>query len=156
MNLLLENCRFVQGIPPVADFMAGTVYTDIINAKDAQSVVFVVQRGVADDAEICTFTVEACDTTGPANTSAVPFTYRQISAADVEGAVTNEDTAGYSSTAASNSMDVIEVQTSDLPAGYPYVRLKSVESHDHGVLGGVLVILNGLRYAGGVTSTPTA
>jgi hypothetical protein len=149
MNRLGEEIRFVQGMPPVADFGNGTVYSDVINCKGAAQISFIVIRGVAAGAETQTITVQACDDTTPNNTSAIPFVHRQINGSDVEAAQAAATTAGYLSTAATNAIDIIDVDVNALgKSGYGYCRLKLAEVADYAVLGGILVALSILKDAG--------
>jgi len=46
-GLLIESLKFAKGLDPVADGLAGTVSSDIIDMGDFQRVLFVVYGGVA-------------------------------------------------------------------------------------------------------------
>ena len=132
--------RAAQGLAPIADALAGTVYSDIVKC-DGGKVIFILQRGVGTTGK-STITVEACQDTSPAATTAVPFRYKEITAADVEGALTEADAAGYTMTAGSGRIDIVEVDAARLKAaGYAYCRLKAVEATDAEVLAGILILV---------------
>jgi hypothetical protein len=136
--------RAVQGLAPVADALAGTKYSDIVKC-DGGKVIFILQRGVGTTGK-SVVTVEACDDNSPSNAAAVPFRYKEISAADAEGALTEAAAAGYTMTAGSARIDIIEVDAERLAAqGYAYCRLKAVEATDDPVLAGILVLVEKLN-----------
>ncbi len=136
--------RLVQGLPPVANALAGTKYSDIVNCRDAGDyLAFVIQRGVGTTGK-SVITVEACDDNSPSNTTAIAFRYKEIDGSDVEGALQQADAAGYTMTAGSNRIDIVEVDAAHLAAeGYGYCRLKAAESVADPVLAGILIILGG-------------
>jgi hypothetical protein len=139
---ITETCHFAMGLAPVADaFATATVYSDIVSMKNYNRTVFLVVTGVGTTG-VSKFTVEACSTNAAAATSAVPFTYRTYANTDVPGAVTEATASdGFSNTAGSNRIHVIEVEAEKLAAsGYSYVRLKAAETTDAEVLGGILIM----------------
>ncbi len=139
-SLLMERLHLAKGLDPIADAFAGTVYSDVINCENLERVLFVIHVGVGATGT-STITVEACDDTVPSNTTAVTFRYREITTGDTEGAITAAAVAGFTTTAGSSKLVLVEVDTSVLgPTGKGYVRLKAVESVDDPVLGGILVI----------------
>ena len=142
-GLLMEQLHFVKGLDPVADGLAGTVSSDVVNMEGYNRVLFVVHGGVATGGTgASTFTVEACDDVTPSNTSAVDFQSREIATGDTEAAITARAAAGYVGTAGSSKISLIEVQASALAAsGYGYVRLKAVESVNDPVVTSILVIM---------------
>ena len=58
------------------------------------------------------------------------------------GARQSVTTAGFVTTANKDALYLIEVKASDLPDGYPFVRLKTVENVNDPVVGEILVILS--------------
>jgi hypothetical protein len=145
------TAKYVQGLPPVADAFEGTVSSDIINLRDWGHVEFIVVRGVGVTGS-STLTVEACDDVSASNVSALPFRYRESGAnTDVFGALTEATSSGFVNTVTttgSNRITVIEVDAEALGAsGYGYVRLKTVQSVDSPVLGGILVRLSEPRFS---------
>jgi hypothetical protein len=68
--------------------------------------------------------------------------------------LTNAAAAGYTNTAGSNDIEVIEVSAEDLSStGYSYVRLHAVESANDPVLAGILIVLSDPRFPQSVTDS---
>lgn len=164
MNLLMEELRFAKGIDPVADAFAGTVYSDVYSMRGYGNILFVIYAGVGATGT-STLTVEACDNVTPSNQTAIVFWYREMTATDVEGAITKATTAGYITTAGSSKIILVEAKAADVAAasvnsltGNQFVRLKAVESVDNPVLGGIHVVLGGdpSRYVEDVKTTVLA
>lgn len=151
MSRLIETLHFVKGLDPVADAFddsGGAVVSDVVSMKEFNKAIFVIHYGVGTTGTQ-TFTVLACDDTTPSNSSAVPFHYRQILTTDVPGDLTAATTAGFTTTAGSSKIVVIEVDAAALAAdgnGYEYVQLSAIEPADAAVLAGITVILAEPRY----------
>ena len=142
---LMERLHFVKGLDPVANAFAGTVRSDVVSLANFRRCLFVIYDGVGTTGT-STWTVNACDNTTPSNRSAISYTYREILTGDTEGARTAAGTSGYTNTAGSSKIILIEVSADQLAAsGYGYVELTSVESVANAVLGGILVILGDPR-----------
>jgi len=132
--------RAAQGLAPVADALAGTVYSDIVRC-DGGKVIFLLQRGVGVTGK-STITVEACKDVTPTASAAIPFRYKEIADDDSEGALTEAAATGYTMTAGSSRIDIVEVDAAYLAEqGYPYCRLKAVEQTDSPVLAGILALV---------------
>lgn len=145
----LENMHFAQGLAPVADALAGTVGSDVVNCENFNKVIFVLQKGVGTTGT-STITVEACDDVTPTNTSAIPFRYRNVVTDDTTAALTAATTAGFATTAGSNHLVLVEADVAELAAsGYSYIRIKAVEVVDSPVLAGILIIMGEPRYSVG-------
>lgn len=145
--IFTEKNHLIKGLDPVADAFAGTVTSDIVNLEGAEHVTFVIYKAVGDTGT-STITVEACDDTSPTNVSAVTFHYRAYTTGDTAGTLTAATTTGFVTTAGSSQMYAVECDAAALAAsGYAYIRLKAVESVNSPVLGGILIITSGLRYA---------
>lgn len=143
----LENMHFVQGLAPVADALSGTVGSDVVNCENFNKVIFVIQKGVGTTGT-STVTVEACDDVTPTTTSAIPFRYRNVVSGDTTTALTEATTAGFTTSAGSAHLVLVEVDVADLAAsGYGYVRLKAVEVADSPVLAGILIIMGEPRHS---------
>jgi len=139
-SLLLERLHYVKGVDPVADAFAATVSSDVVDMGALSRVVFIRHDGVGATGT-SVVTVEACSDTTPSLTTAVPFYYRQILSGDTEGTLTRAAATGFTTTAGSSKLVVIEVREEDLAdIGYRYVRAKFTESVDSPVLGGVLIL----------------
>ena len=130
---------------PVADALAGTVTSDVIEAQ-GEGVLFEITKGVGATGT-ATITVLSCDDTTPTNTAAVAFQYRISTTPDTWGAWTQATTAGFALTAGSNQMYQIYVDGQKLAANnYGYVQLKSVEVVDSPVLAGINAYVENTRY----------
>lgn len=138
-----SDLHFVKGLDPVADFMSGTVYTDIIEVG-GEGICFLVYKGVGATGT-SVLTVEASSTTAAGATSAVPFWYKAVSTTD--SGWTAATTAGFTTTASSSDMYLIAAPADVFAStGYKYARLKAVEAVDNPVLGGIVAFVYGLRY----------
>jgi len=147
MNML-ENRHWIPGIYPAADFMAGTVRTDVMKCQSAQGAEFIIFRGDATaGTETGTVTVQACDDVTPTTTAAVPFWYRTSTTPDTWSAWTHVANTGFTMTAGDNQLYEVYVEGSELAAnGYAYVRLQIVEVVNDPVVGAVLMSIVGPRY----------
>jgi hypothetical protein len=143
---LTSQTKLVKGLDPVADAFASTVYSDIVNMAGFHKARFIVYIGVGTTGTQ-TLTVEASDDVSASNVTAIPFYYREILTGDTEGTLTAATTSGFTTTAGSSKIVVVEVDSQELgDTGYGYVRLKSVESVDGACLGGILIELYQPRY----------
>ena len=146
--LMSDCCHFVKGLDPVADAFAGTVYSDVIDIKLHRQVTFVIYKGVGTTGT-STITVQAVPSLSPiAAGTAVIFKYRAITTGDTHGDLTSAETTGFTTTAGSSQLYLIEVDCQKLASlGLRYLWLKAVEVVDAAVLGGILVILSEPRYS---------
>jgi len=146
MSRLIESLHLASGLAPVADALAGTVASDVVNMEEFGKAIFIIHKGVGATGT-STITVEACDDVTPTTTSAVEFHYKAVTATDVNGAVTAAASTGFALTAGSAQIYAIEVDAAALNAsGYGYVRLKAVEVVDSPVLAGILIVMAEPRY----------
>ena len=142
----LEMLHFVKGLDPVADAFDGTVYSDVVDVQ-GEGAFFLLYKGVGATGT-STLTVEACDDTSASNSSAVAFNYRTCTTGDTWGDSTAATTAGFTTSAGSSELYLVEVNADNLASsGYGYARLKAVEVANDPVLGGILAGIYGLRYA---------
>ena len=152
---LAQKVHFAVGLNAVADAFSGTVYSDVVNAKNYSKVIFLVHHGVGATGT-STFTVLAGDDAAdpPTNSTAIPFKYKAMTTSDTEGAYTQATASGFASTAGSNQIYWIEVDCEELgDTGYKYVCLKCVEGVDSPRLGGIITLLVGGRYQQDVPAT---
>ncbi len=79
----------------------------------------------------------------------MPFTYRRIPTNNITpGAVTAATSAGFATTAGSGDTYIIEINAKALAAsGYKYAHLKMVEVVASAVVGSVMAVITGPRYA---------
>ena len=152
MTKMLDSLKFAKGIDPVADAFTGTVNSDVYSMRAHQRILFVIYVGVGATGT-STLTVEACDDFVPTNTTAIAFWSREITSGDTDGAITRRAAAGFTTTAGSSKIVLVEVDAKDLTAGKPNVRLVAVESVDSPVLGGILAIGGGGRYNKQINAT---
>jgi hypothetical protein len=146
---VLENLHYVPGIYPVADFMAGTVQTDIVNCESAAGVSFLIFRGICTGGtETGTVTVQACDTVIPGTATAIDFQYRISTVPDTWGAWTQATAAvGFVMTAGNNQLYQVFARGADAAAlGFGYMRLQIVEVLNDPVVGAVLMAVVKPRY----------
>ena len=143
MTLMLETMKFAKGVDPVADAFSGaTVNSDVYALRDWGRLLFVIYTGVGATGT-SVVTVESCDDVTPTNTTTIPFWSREILTTDVDSAITRRAAAGFTPTAGSSKIILIEVDAKDLVDGDAFVRLDMAEGVDSPVLGGVHVIAGG-------------
>jgi microcompartment protein CcmK/EutM len=134
------------GLAPVADALAGTVNSDVVNTKLYDHVTFILIRGVGVTGTTV-LTVEAATDNAGTGAEAIVFKSREGSGDGVAlGALTTRAVAGYTTSAGSNKLDVIEVEAADTPDGKPFVRLHAVEGVDSPVAASILTILGDASY----------
>lgn len=139
-SYLLEQSHFEMGLAPVADFLgADGVGTDVVNMSQHNRVQFIFIWGVGATG-IHTFTVEACNNLTPSLTTAIAFKYRTLTGGAAPSAVTDATSAGFSNSAGSNQILVLEVTAAAVNAtGYQYVRAFADETTDNPLLGGAII-----------------
>ena len=146
---MLEELRITSGLDPVADFGAAGVSSDVIDMSGHNKVLFVIHKGVGATGT-GVLTIEACDDVTPTNTTAVPFRYRETDASDVLGTLTEAAAAGYTPTAGTGIIIVVEADAVEIRkagATFEFVRLTLTETTDSPVLAGITVILAEPRYS---------
>lgn len=145
---LLQQTKPVHGVAPVADAFSGTVASAAIKlGKNAKRALGVVYKGVGTTG-VSTITVEACSASDGTGATAIPFRYQANTTSDTFGNLTEATTSGFSTTAGSNHIYAIEVDPRDVPDGYPWVRIKAVETVDSPVLGGIMWLPYDFRFNG--------
>ena len=156
---MAQRVHLVKGFDPVADFNDTTQYTQGVNAKNYNKVRFIYYKGVGTTGTSTLTVLAGSDciaqgATGPTASTAIPFRYKAITSGDTEGAYTDATTSGFTTTAGSSQLYVIEVDCDQLgDTGYNYVYLKMVEVVNSPVLGGVLVECYGGRFQQDVPAT---
>ena len=154
MKKLAEEAHFFNALVPLANAFAGTVYTDVINCENYASVCFVLQKGVGTTGTSTITAVPVSTNGASASGTAVGYDYSEITSTDVNPALTNVANTGFTTTAGSNTLVVVEVDLDKIAAsGYQYMRLAFVEVAAAAVLGGVLGIMYNPRYAGAGSPT---
>ena len=102
-------------------------------------------------------TIEECDDFTPANDTAIGFTYykEETDAGDTLTAKQTATTAGIDVSANDNTTYVIEIDASELLAGYPNLILKWSDPGG-ATYGSAVAILSGSRFAGSENATAIA
>jgi hypothetical protein len=158
MSKLTDLLHVVQALAPDADVFAGSKATDWINLKNYDSVLFVINQGVGATGTFTVVANMAEDAAGTGST-AIPFSYRNVAdttSSDVPGARTSATASGFTTTAGSNQIQLVEVQASDLDDDSPFVQLATTEVVDSPIDGGIVAILGNPRYAGDTHQTAIA
>lgn len=155
MSSFGEHHKLVNALSPVADAYAADPGGDVVSMENWNRFVAIIHEGVGTTGTV-TVTVEACDDFTPSNVTAIAFRYKAVTSGDTEGAYTTAAAAGFGTTAGSAHMYMIEIVSSELPAGKPNVRLKLDELVDDPVLAGVTYILSEPRYASDSHATTIA
>lgn len=150
---LSQQLKAVQGIAPVADAFSGTVTSAAIKlGKHAKRAAALVYKGVGATG-VSTLTVEACTASDGTGATAIPFRYSVNTSSDTFGNVTEAATTGFSTTAGSNHIYILDVDPRDVPDGYPWIRVKAVETVDSPVLGGIMWLPYDFRFSGDALGT---
>lgn len=155
MTLMLERLKFAKGVDPVADAFSGAnVRSDVYSLRDHGRILFVFYIGVGATGTQ-TITVNSCDDAVPTTRTKIAFWYREILSGDTDGVITRATSTGFTTTAGSSKIVLVEVDAKDLAAGDGFVEFESDESVDSPCLGGVLAILGGgpARYSKNVNAT---
>lgn len=143
----------VNALPPVD--INGGANSDVWSMAEHSHVSIVVLLGVTGAAT--TITVEECDDFTPSNSAAINFEYYQeeTDSGDTLSARQSATTSGFAASANDNIMYVIEVDASELSAGYPNLRVVFSDPSAQ-TFASVAAILSGARYAKAQSSTVIA
>lgn len=152
-GLISENIKPVIGKAPVADIFNGDPVSDYVNGGLYGKIQFLLTKGVGTTGT-ATLTVLCSATNAGSSTTAIAFKYRVSTDGDSFGDVTAATTSGFTTTAGSNQMYLIEVDAADLTEDKPFVALKMTETVDDPCVGAVSILLANPRYAG--NSMPSA
>ncbi len=149
----MVNCFSSGFIANNEDIFTGSPASDVINMRDWRDIIFWIQEGTGGTGQTVV-TVQSCDDTTPSNTQVIVFRYRIIAAVgDTWTAWTDATTAGFTTTAATDTMFEIWARAEDLDGTDQYIRLKTDESESTAVDGGMGAILFNPRYAEDIMRT---
>lgn len=129
----------------------------VFSMKNHSHATIIVTCG-STNADAGNITVEACDDFTPTNDEAIGFSYykEETAAGDT---LTAKQTAvaatGIDVSENDNTTYVIEIDASELPAGYPNLYLKWSDPGG-ATFGSAVAILSGSRYAGSENATAIA
>lgn len=148
-KLRLGLLHTVIGLAAVADAFSGTVYSDVVKMSEYGGARFILHKGVGV-LGTSTITVEACDNANGDNPVALSFSYQAYTGADdLPGAVASATAAGFATTAGSNQLYVVDVDTQKM-GSKAWLRMKAVEVVNDPVLGGILIELYDPRFASSI------
>lgn len=140
---------------PVADALAGTIYTDVVSLALYEEANFQLSIGVGTTGT-STITVESCDDFTPTNAEAVEFEYKRTSAGETNTKWTAVTSTGFATTAGSHQVYTIRAKAENQFLNYPNVRMKAVEVDNDPVLAGVVISMEKPSYDAEVLNAVTA
>lgn len=153
---MMQNIHVCKGLDAVANAFAGTVGSNVFNMQGYETCLFIYHKAVGASGT-ATITVEACDNISPTNHTAIPFYYKTITSGDTDSVLTKATSAGFTTTAGSSQLYLIEVRNTDLcnvaSGARSYVRLLSTEVVSSAVLGGIIGLLCNPRIPQDVQAT---
>ena len=148
-----EDLHIVLALAPID--INGGKSSDVWSMANHSHVSILVLLGATGGAT--TITVEECDNFGPNASTTIGFSYYAETTAggDTLGARTTVGTGGFGASQNGGVFYVIEIDASQLTDGRPNLRV--VASNPSGVvLGAIVVILSGSRYAQPESATAIA
>lgn len=144
----LEDLKVVSALAPVTDAFSGNVYSDAIDMKYYNRIMFIVVKGVGLTGT-STITVEKCSAANGADAEAIPFSYRRVPTGDTAGTRGQAQAAGFTTSAGSDEMYLVSVSGTEegiAKGDKPWVRLKLGETVDSPVAGTIICLGEGGRY----------
>lgn len=139
--VLSEQGKPVAGIAPV-DIGGAAKTSDYFSMENYSHASIIVYCGAITNA--ATITVEESDDNTGNDTTAIGFSYYQITAG-VTGDRTTVANTGFSTGTTDGSMFVIEIDAAELSDGYPYLVVKTTDAAANLIT--VVPVLSGARYA---------
>lgn len=136
-----EQGKPVAGIAPV-DIGGAAKTSDYFSLENYSHASIIVYCGAITNA--ATITVEESDDNAGSDTTAIGFSYYQVTAG-VTGSRTTVENTGFSTGTTDGAMFVIEIDAADLTDGYPYLVVKTDNAAANLIT--VVPILSGARYA---------
>lgn len=151
---IAEEMHVVNILPP-QDVDSGKT-SDIFSMKNYAHATIIVQCG-ATNADAGNITIEECDDLDGTNDTAIGFSYykEETAGGDTLSAKQTATAAGIDVSANDNTIYVIEIDASQLSAGYPCLCLKWSDPGG-ATFGSAVAILSGARYAGSESATAIA
>lgn len=151
---IAEFCHVVNILPPQS--ISGAVNSDVFSMKNHAHVTIIVQAG-STNSDAGNITIEECDDFTPSNGTAIAFKYaaEETAAGDTLAALTAATTSGIDVSGNDNIMYVIEIDASQLTAGYENLRLRW-SAPGGATLVNAIAILSGARYAQSASPTEIA
>lgn len=151
---MAEQCHVINILPP--QDVSGAVSSDVFSMENYAHCTIIVQAG-STNADAGNITIEECDDFTPTTDTAIVFDYyaETTAAGDTLGAKTTATVAGIDVSANDNITYVIEIDASQLTAGYPCLELKW-SACGGATYGSAVAILSGSRYAQDQSATAIA
>jgi hypothetical protein len=151
---LAEQCHIVNILSP-QDVDNGKTSDIFSMANYAHATILVTCGSTHSDAG--NITIEECDDLDGTNDTAIGFSYykEETAGGDTLSAKQTATAAGIDVSASDNTIYVIEIDASQLSAGYPCLCLKWSDPGG-ATLGSAVAILSGARYAGSESATAIA
>ena len=151
--LFSQKNQIVQALAPDADLYAANPATDVISTANYNHVTFIIQEGAGGTGTV-KIQVEECTSAAGAGNTAIAFKYRVASSGDTFAALTDSDSAGYTTTAGANKQVLVEIDAAELSDGSPFVRLQLTEVANDPCDAAVVAIVSEPRYS--AATMPTA
>lgn len=158
---LLFDHHIVAGIYPVADAFHTAVTTDYICLRDYRRISFLIITGVGTTGTQV-ITINAATSAAGAGATTMAYRYKVCASSttvDTWGASTNVAATGFTTTAGSNYMYLVEVLVEEAQAalaGANFVSMTLTEGVSAAVVGSVIAILSEPRYPQPVPLTAIA
>lgn len=149
-EFLSEVVKIVEGFKPDADALAGTVQSEAVNMGLYERATFILHRG-AGTTGTQTITMQASTDAAQSGAEAIAFRRRTLDTypiSDALGSASAVTSAGFTTTAGGDNIEVIEVKAEDMPDGKKWLNLKSVEVVDAADDASLIILLSNSRYQG--------
>jgi hypothetical protein len=140
---------------PVADALAGTIYTDVVSLSLYEEAHFQLSIGVGTTGTTL-ITIESCDDFTPTNQEAVEYEYKRTSAGETNTKWTAVTSAGFTTTAGSHQVYTVRAKAENQFLNYPNVRMKCVEVANDPVLAGCVISMEKPSYDAEVLNDVTS
>jgi len=152
-----QNVHVVNALPAASaaaydDLFNGTPATDIINLGKYENATFIIQKA-AGATGTATITVESCDTVVPGTATAIPFVYWVCTTGDTWGDMQTATASGFTTTAGTDQVYAVEVNSASLSGTNKYVRVKATEVVNSPVSGSITCLLSKGRVVQEVSPT---
>jgi len=151
---IAEQCHVINILSP-QDVDTGKS-SKVFSLENYAHATVIVTFG-STNADAGNLTVEECDDFTPTNDTAIGFAYykEETDSGDTLSAKQTATTSGIDVSANDNTTYVIEIDASELSAGYPGLYLKWSDPGG-ATFSSAIAILSGARYAGSESATAIA
>lgn len=154
---LFQEIHVVNAMPSgnqaaYEDLFNGSPNTDVVNLGKYDKALWIIQKA-AGDTGVARISVESCDDVTPSTATAVAFSYWTCTTGDTWSDMQTATSYGFTTTAGSNSLYAIEINSSELSGTDQYARLATDETTDSAVDGTIVCIMGGPRFMHEVKDT---